>query len=137
MSKALYLVTEAPGAYIHGAGLIVPGQYFEAPDDKYVPSRKFRALNEPAAAALKVLQESMLAKAKEYRKLSESSALTPSRREAYLDAAEHIEDEAKSMDIEVKDKPGPRVKADPRVSLSELDQSLRGSKKHEKRASDT
>jgi hypothetical protein len=126
--RAKYLITEHPGAYLRGLGFLVPGQYFEAPDEKYVPARSFRALNEPAVAGLKVLKDAMLAKAKEYQQKAESNALTSGRREAFGDAAAHIEAEANAIELEIVGVPKEEVKVAPMVSLKAMDEAERGVK---------
>ena len=137
MEKPMYLIVEAPGAYIAGLGFLVPGQYFETPSEGYQPSRKFRALNEPAAAKLKELKETLLAKAKDYRSRSENQSLTANRREAFADASNHIEQEAEAIDTKIAGKPGPVVKPDMTMSLKEMGQRERGiSGKSEKRVAD-
>jgi hypothetical protein len=137
MEKPMYLIVEAPGAYIAEIGFLVPGQYFETPSEGYQPSRTFRALNEPAAAKLKELKEALLAKAKDYRVRSANQSLTSKRREAYDDASDHIEQEAEAMDIAIAGKPGPVVKPDVTMSLKSMDQQERGVKKSsDKRVAD-
>jgi len=124
--KARYLITEHPGAYIRQFGFLVPGQYFDAPTDDYVPARSFKALNEAASACLKHLREVMLAKAKEYQSKAESNSLTSGRREAFGDAAANIEAEAARIDVDVAGMPKEEVKVSQMVSLKAMDEAERG-----------
>jgi len=132
--RARYLITEHPGAYIRGLGFLVPGRYFEAPSDDYVPARSFQALNEAGVAGLKTLKERLLAKAKEYQAKAESNALTSGRREAFGDAAASLEAEAERIVLEVVGTPKEEVKVAPMVSLKAMDEAERGVKA--KRAAD-
>jgi hypothetical protein len=127
--RAQYLITEAPGAYIRNLGFLVPGRYFEAPDDKYVPARSFRALNEEASQGLRKLKEIMLAKAKEYQAKAESNSLTSGRREAFSDAAANIEAEAERILFDIVGAPKKDAQVDQKISLKAMDEIERGVKK--------
>lgn len=53
--RARFLVTEGPGAYIHGVGFVKPGESFVAPED-YTPAYHMRPMNKAAQVALEKLQ---------------------------------------------------------------------------------
>lgn len=54
--RARFLVTQDPGANIHGVGFVKPGESFEAPEG-YEPSYTMRAMNRPAQVALEKLKK--------------------------------------------------------------------------------
>jgi len=66
--RAHYLVTVPPGAPIPGLGFVKVGDSFFAPSEDYVPSRTFRAMNEPARQALVKLRDQIKAQHEEAAK---------------------------------------------------------------------
>lgn len=59
--RAHYLVTQPPGAPIPGVGFVKNGDAFYAPSEDFVPSKTFRAMNEPAQRALRKLRDTLKA----------------------------------------------------------------------------
>lgn len=131
--RAKYMVTMPPGTPIRKRGFVRPGQIFLAPSDDYVPSKTFKAVNQPAADMLQKLKTELQTKAKETREQL-SSAIDPFERRAFLASAVAFERDAKAIDLKiVQITPQPK-KVEQGMTMKDLDDLQKGKQKSQRAA---
>jgi hypothetical protein len=94
---AQFLVTIPPGAPIPNVGFVRPSEIFTAPKG-YVPSYTMKPVNDEAVAALRKVQASMRARAKDLR-ASIGELDEPSDKKAAKAAAKLFDDNAASISL--------------------------------------
>lgn len=116
---AKFLVTAAPGAPIAGVGFVRPGEIFTAPSD-YVPSFTMKPVNTEAVDALKKVQKSLLERAKTLRDAAKDPVVDNDERKISRQHAAALEANAKSIDLQLFEKPSDDPKIEQGIPLSKL-----------------
>ena len=136
MAVARYLVVFPPGAQVDQIGFVRAGQSFEAPKKDYVPSRRFRAMNQEAVEGLLLLQATLLEEADKYGDKLKEKNIAPDDYKAASQKRSSLKDQAANIDLTVYTAPVEATNVRDEVSLHELGEAALASDKSSWRASD-
>jgi hypothetical protein len=136
MAAARYLVVYPPGAQVEQLGFVKAGQSFEAPRKDYIPSRRFRAMNQEAVDGLLLLQALILEEAEKYGDKLKEKNVAPDDYRAAAQKRGSLKDQAASIDLNIFGPPVETENVRDEVSLHELGEAALASDKSSWRASD-